>query len=73
MIQFILSTAIARWWREKKARPLINTFIMARIWVSDLQNRKSQVFATLKCNMEPENKPLEKQIAFGNHYFQVHL
>ncbi len=25
----------------------------------------------LKFNMEPENQPLEKEIPFGNHHFQV--
>ena len=25
----------------------------------------------LKFNMEPENTPLEKEIPFGNHHFQV--
>ena len=25
----------------------------------------------LKFNMEPENQPMEKEIPFGNHHFQV--
>ena len=30
------------------------------------------IFITpLKFNMEPENGPLEKEIPFGNHHFQV--
>ena len=28
-------------------------------------------YTPLKLNMEPENQPLEKEIPFGNHHFQI--
>ena len=29
------------------------------------------MFAVVAVNMEPENQPMEKEIPFGNHHFQV--
>ena len=40
----------------------------------DFVRMKRMAFAfdtALKLNMEPENQPLEEEIPFGNHHFQV--
>jgi len=39
--------------------------------VDNVENNLSYKGTPLKFNMEPENQPLEKEIPFGNHPFQV--
>ena len=42
------------------------------IWVKQIGGVSQPLGGTsLKFNMEPENGPLEKEIPFGNHHFQV--
>ena len=41
-----------------------------KVTKNTLKTNKS-LSTPLKFNMEPENKPLEKEIPFGNHHFQV--
>ena len=48
------------------AVPLVGAFLL---YMDDCDG--SIPTTPLKFNMEPEKKPLEKEIPFGNHHFQV--
>ena len=53
--------------------PKLGFFISVGLMDSESTSFKTKVYIYTppKTNMEPENRPLEKEIPIGNHHFQV--
>ena len=65
-------------WNSPYCTPYSNTMILGTSIFSNLLIfrfqtcwNKTSTPTPLKFNMEPENGPLQKEIPFGNHHFQV--